>query len=159
MKAKAIVVSMLAVIVVLGILAVPCVNAGVAGGKGPAKTTWKFLLYLDADNSLDVYAGAHHESVVESDFLELMSVGSTKDVVAYVLVDRYAGPANLFKVLPGKMQELTSFALNGKEANMGDPATLRSFVSYTSKMSPSEHTLLVFWDHGSPRGVAWDDHA
>ena len=159
MKAKALVVSLLAVIMVLGILAVPCVNAGVAGGKVSAKISWKFLLYLDADNSLDVYAGAHHESVVESDFVELMSVGSTQDAVAYVLVDRYAGPANLFKVLPGKMQELTDFALNGKEANMGDPATLTSFVSYTSKASPSEHTLLVFWDHGSPRGVAWDDHA
>jgi hypothetical protein len=152
-------VSLLAVIVVLGILAVPCVNAGVAGGKVSAKISWKFLLYLDADNSLDVNAGAHHEPVVESDFFELMSVGSTKDAVAYVLVDRYAGPANLFKVLPGKMQEITDFALDGKEANMGDPATLRSFVSYTFKASPSEHTLLVFWDHGSPRGVAWDDHA
>ena len=159
MRAKALVVSLLAVIVVLGVLAVPCVNAGAAGGKVSAKISWKFLVYLDADNSLDVYAGAHHESVVESDFVELMSVGSTKDAVAYVLVDRYAGPANLFKVLPGKMQELTDFALNGKEANMGDPATLTSFVSYTSKVSPSEHTLLVFWDHGSPRGVAWDDHA
>jgi hypothetical protein len=159
LRAKALVVSLLAVIVVLGILAVPCVNAGAAGGKVSAKISWKFLLYLDADNSLDVYAGAHHEPVVESDFLELMSVGSTKDAVAYVLVDRYAGPANLFKVLPGKMQEITDFALDGKEANMGDPATLRSFVSYTFKASPSEHTLLVFWDHGSPRGVAWDDHA
>ena len=159
MRAKALFVSLFAVIVVVGIVAAPCVNAGVAGGKVSAKVSWKFLLYLDADNSLDVYAGAHHESVVESDFLELMSVGSTRDAVAYVLVDRYAGPANLFKVLPGKMQELTDFALNGKEANMGDPATLRSFVSYTSKVSPSEHTLLVFWDHGSPRGVAWDDHA
>jgi hypothetical protein len=152
-------VSLFAVIVVVGIVAVPCVNAGAAVGKRPAVISWKFLLYLDADNSLDVYAGAHHEPVVESDFDELMSVGSTKDAVAYVLVDRYAGPANLFKVLPGKMQELTDFALNGKEANMGDPATLRSFVSYTSKASPSAHTLLVFWDHGSPRGVAWDDHA
>lgn len=81
MKAKALVVSLLAVIMVLGILAVPCVNAGVAGGKVSAKISWKFLLYLDADNSLDVYAGAHHESVVESDFVELMSVGSRKSVV------------------------------------------------------------------------------
>ncbi len=158
MRAKALVVSLLAVIVVLGIFAVPCVNAGAVGGKGPANASWKLLLYLDADNSLDVSTGAHHESVVESDFLELTSVGSTNEAVAYVLVDRYAGPANLFKVLPGKMQELTGFALDGKEANMGDPATLRSFVSYTSKISPSDHTLLIFWDHGSPRGVAWDDH-
>ncbi len=157
MRAKALVVSLLAVIVVLGILAVPCVNAGAAGGKVSGKISWKFLLYLDADNSLDVNVG--HVSVVESDFAELMSVGSTKDAIAYVLVDRYAGPANLFKVLPGKMQEMTDFALDGKEANMGDPATLRSFVSYTFKASPTEHTLLVFWDHGSPRGVAWDDHA
>lgn len=153
LRAKALVASLITLTVVVGMLVVPIVNAA-----PPSKASWKFLLYLDADNSLDVYTGARHVSVVESDYAELMSVGSTKDVVAYVLVDRFAGPANLFKVLPGKMQELTGFALNGKEANMGDPATLRSFVSYTSKASPSEHTLLIFWDHGSPRGVAWDDH-
>ena len=118
---------------------------------------WLYLLYLDADNSLDVNVG--HVSVVGSDFDELISVGSTKDVACYVLVDRFSGPANLFKVNKGSMEEMKSSKLNGKEINMGDPATLTSFVSFASARNPADHTLLIFWDHGSPRGVAWDDHA
>lgn len=129
-----------------------------SAGSSKVRPTWAYLVYLDADNSLDVSAGAHHEPVVQSDLDELMSVGSTSDVVVYVLVDRVAGPANLFRVEKGRLVELTNFALDGKEANMGDPATLRSFVTYTSKASSADHTLLVFWDHGSPRYAAWDDH-
>lgn len=133
------------------------VGTNVAGQNNHVK--WLYLLYLDADNNLDTYAGAHHVSVVESDFEELMSAGSTDDVACYVLVDRWTGPANLFKVNKGSMQEMKSSPLNGEEINMGDPATLASFVSFASAKNPADHTLLIFWDHGSPRGVAWDDHA
>jgi hypothetical protein len=96
---------------------------------------------------------------VQSDFDELMSVGSTAQVVVYVLVDRFAGPANLFLVQPGALVEQTAFALDGQEANMGDPSTLRSFVGYVSDAAKPRHTLLVFWDHGSPNYVAFDEHA
>ena len=128
-------------------------------GQPANHVKWLYLLYLDADNNLDVYTGAHHISMVESDFDELMSVGSTDDVACYVLVDRWTGPANLFKVNKGSMQEMTSSPLNGEEINMGDPATLASFVTFASAKNPADHKLLIFWDHGSPRGVAWDDHA
>ena len=154
MKSSTLTVAAVAVFMVSSMLVLP--NAG-AGDDGRSK--WLFLLYLDADNSLDVYAGAHHLSVVESDFDELMSVGSTADVAAYALVDRIDGPAHLYKFMKGSMQEMKDFSLNGKEANMGDPATLTSFVEFTSKASPADHKMLIFWDHGSPRGVAWDDHA
>jgi len=133
------------------------VGIGVAGEDTNVK--WLYLLYLDADNSLDVYTGARHVSVVESDFEELMSVGSTNAVACYVLVDRLNGPANLFKVNKNSMEEMTTSPLNGKEINMGDPATLTSFVTFASSKNPANHKLLIFWDHGSPRGVAWDDHA
>jgi hypothetical protein len=138
---------------VAAVMFVPAANAAQPHAK------WLYLLYLDADNSLDVNAGAHHVPVVESDFGELMSVGSTPDVIAYVLVDRYAGPTNLFRVEKGALVEQTAFALNGQEANMGDPATLRSFVAYTSAAARPDHTLLIFWDHGSPNYVAFDEHA
>lgn len=153
MRAKALLVSLLGMIIVLGMLAVPLANAA-----PPTKAQWRYILYLDADNSLDVSAGAHHEPVVQSDFDELMSVGSTKDVAMFVFADRYDGPANLFKVNKGSMTELTNFALDGKEANMGDPATLRALVTYVYKLQPAEKTLLMFWDHGSPRIIASDDH-
>lgn len=140
------------------LLAAAVVSIPGAGAKasGPA---WAYLLYLDADNSLDVNAGAHHIPVVQSDLDELMSVGSTADVAVYVLVDRYAGPSNLFYVTKGGLVEQTAFALDSQEANMGDPATLRSFVAYATAAVKPAHTLLVFWDHGSPDYVAYDEHA
>lgn len=119
---------------------------------------WRFLIYLVADNNLDVNAGRFHISVVEDDFRELMSVGSTEQVVCYVFVDRWTGPANLFKIHEGWMEEVMDFPLNAVEANMGDPATLRSFVEYTYEASPAEHTVLMFWDHGSANIICWDDN-
>lgn len=141
-----------ALMVATAIVSVPAASAK------NARPNWAYLLYLDADNSLDVSAGAHHVPVVQSDLDELMSVGSTADVAVYVLVDRYAGPANLFSVAKGALVEQTAFALDGQEANMGDPATLRSFVAYVSAAARPAHTLLVFWDHGSPDYVAYDEH-
>ena len=119
---------------------------------------WRFLIYLVADNNLDIDAGMFHVPVVESDFDELTSVGSTDLVACYVFVDRWEGPANLFKMNPGEMEEMTDFSLNGVEANMGDPATLRSFIEYTYEATPAEHTVLMFWNHGSPNIICWDDN-
>ncbi len=119
---------------------------------------WRFLIYLVADNNLDVSAGMFHIPVVEDDYEELMSVGSTDLVVCYVFVDRLEGPANLFKIHSGWMEEIEDFSLNGEEANMGDPATLRSFVEYTYEATPAEHTALMFWDHGSPNIICSDDN-
>ena len=127
-----------------------------AGAQHQAQHKWLFLLYLDADNSLDVNVG--NVPVVQSDLDELMSVGSTASVTAYALVDRFDGPVHLFKFNKGSMEEMKDYWLNGMEANMGDPKTLRTFVEYTSAASPADHTMLIFWDHGSPKGVAWDDH-
>jgi len=139
-------------------LAMGAVGLPNATGKNDDRASWLLLVYLDADNNLDVYAGAQHVSIVEDDFDELMSVGSTDSVVCYVLVDRWTSYSNLFRVDPGEMVEMTDFALNGEEANMGDPATLRSFVSFATEETPAEHVLLVFWDHGSPNIVAYDDN-
>lgn len=119
---------------------------------------WRLLIYLVADNNLDVNAGMFHVSVVEDDFREVMSVGSTDLVVCYVFVDRWEGPANLFKIHEGSMEEMVDFSLNGVEANMGDPATLRSFIEYTYEATPAEHTVLMFWNHGSPNIICWDDN-
>lgn len=134
------------------------VLAPMAVASQPARAQWRYLVYLDADNNLDVSAGQWHVPVVEDDLRELMSVGSTREVVCYVLVDRWTGPANLFKVHKGWLEEVKRFPLNGKEANMGDPATLRSFVQYTYEASPAEHTVLMFWNHGSPLYVAYDEN-
>lgn len=155
MREKAAAVAVLCLLIAVSISALPSVTAG----RAPSQPKWLELIYLDADNSLDVSAGPHHVPVVQSDLDELMSVGSTKDVVVYVLLDRYDGPANLFRINKGSMTEMTAFALDGKEVNMGDPAVLHAFVSFTTKQTPALQTLLIFWDHGTPEYAAYDDHA
>lgn len=46
------------------------------------------------------------------------------------------------------------------QADMGDPATLESFLSYCKKNYPADHTMVVFWDHGggSVSGVCFDEN-
>ena len=150
---KGLIVGLLVIAVLAGAFIAPSVNAA-----PPAHTQWRYLIYLVADNNLDVYTGQQHVSVVEDDFEELMSVGSTDEVACYVFVDRWYGPANLFMVKKGEMVEMTDFVFNDVEVNMGDPATLRSFVQYTYKATPADHTVLMFWNHGSPNIIAWDDN-
>ncbi len=150
MRGKGIVIALAALCMIGSAFVVPNASSQV-------NAKWAYMLYLDADNSLDVKA--NNVWVVQSDLDELMSVGSTDDVSAYVLVDRYAGPANLFKVEKGNLREIANPDLNGLEINMGDPATLRAFVSYALTDSLATNSLLVFWDHGSLKYVASDDHA
>lgn len=113
--------------------------------------SWTVLVYLDADNNLD--------SLTQTDLDELMAVGSTDDVNVLALVDRRYDIANLYKICEGDLENQTDFELNGQEVNMGDPKTLRSFVSYARDNFPADHTLLFFWDHGTPLlGVGVDEH-
>jgi len=138
-------------------LVVPGLNA-VQPAKGADVAEWRYLVYLVADNSLDVSAGQFHVPVVEDDFRELMSVDSSDLVQCYVFVDRFEGPANLFKFTKDNMEEITDFDLNGIEVNMGDPATLRAFIEYVYEAAPAERTMLMFWDHGSFDYAGWDDN-
>jgi hypothetical protein len=121
--------------------------------------TWRVLVYLDGDNNLDTVLGGEEVGVVETDLLELMAVGSTEDADVFTLVDRFDGPAVLYRILPGDREPMTDYVFHNQEVNMGDPATLRSFVSYAFEKSPSaQYTIIVFWDHGTPYYIAWDDH-
>lgn len=126
--------------------------------QNDAAPAWLVLVYLDGDNNLDVTLGSSEVGVVQGDLDELMKVGSTANVDAFTLVDRFDGPAVLYRVLPGALEEMTDYQFHGQEVNMGDPRTLRSFVSYAFNESDAEQTIIVFWDHGTPYYAALDDH-
>ena len=112
---------------------------------------WTLAIYLVSDNDLDYWA--------EKDVDEMMMVGSTKDVNVLIFWDRPDGPAYAYKVLSGSLKELTNFALNGIEPNMGDPATLRDWVTYTKSAFHSEKYALLMWDHGDKfKGCMYDAH-
>lgn len=129
-----------------------------------APCDWTFMVYLDGDNDL--------EGAGIDDFLEMSSVGSTADVNIVVQFDRVPGydtaygdwtDCRRFLITPGMTPSPGSEAQNIGEVNMGDPATLTTFVEWTIANYPANHYALVLWDHGSgwkgdtaTKGVCWD---
>jgi hypothetical protein len=82
---------------------------------------------------------------------------SSDDVNFLVLWDTSTGPVNLLKVSHGETTELTDFALNGTEVNMGDPATLVALVDYIEAAYPADKVALTLWDHGDDfTGICYD---
>jgi hypothetical protein len=143
--------------IAVGLMASFAFLTTVAGAE-TSTVEWKVLVYLDADNSLDVEAGIHHEDIVQIDLDELMRVGSGDYVDVFVLMDRYEDVASVWKVHKGSMELLECEGISGIEVDMGSPEVLETFVSLTESRSAATKTCLFFWDHGSPEGVAWDDN-
>lgn len=119
-------------------------------------TEWTVLVYLDGDNNLDMYS--------EMDVEEMMSVGSTEKVKVLVLWDRFDAPVYLYEACSDGLEEISGLtvdgiALNGEEVHMGNPLIFNAFVDFGITKYPSEHLMVVLWDHGDPlNGVCWDDH-
>ena len=116
----------------LGILAVfVMLSAAPVASQAQTRTLadWTLAIYLDSDNNLDIWA--------QKDVNEMLSVGSSNAVNLIVLWDTTTGPAHVYMVLKGELRELKDCKLNGIETNMGDPQTLREFVSYTFSSFPA----------------------
>jgi len=134
-----------------GLLALPAVAVRADDAATPE---WLFLVYHDADCNL--------EAPMMRDLEEMLAVGSSKDVKVVALVDRhpssddpYSGEAvggladwtttKLVEVEKGVLVELADLG----EKDMGDGATLSSFVVDAVKRFPSKHVALVLGDHGA----------
>jgi len=116
-----------------------------------APAEWTVAFYMGSDNNLDSWA--------QKDVLELMTVGSTRDVNILLFWDTGPGPGRMYKVGKNNLVELTDYEYHGVEPNMGDPKTLRSLVSYVFKKFPARKSALVLWDHGDDfRGLMYDEH-
>jgi PKD repeat protein len=116
--------------------------------RAAAQVDWTFIVYLAADNSLEVNG--------IDDFLEMASVGSNAHVNIVVLFDRYVGDGGYgdwtdtkrFVITPA----MTPDPGNGQdmgELNMGDPQTAIDFIDWARTNYPATHYALVFWNHGS----------
>ncbi len=126
---------------------------------------WTVLIYMCGDNNLEYFA--------MDDLNELEAAGgTTADVNVVVMVDQstedFADPAYVsawtesrYYVIEGDslISTFTS-PLNTSlgEQNMGDGATLTSFVDWGLTNFPANNTALILWDHGGGLdGVCWDD--
>ena len=114
--------------------------------EGPAK--WTFMVYIDGDNNL--------EGAAIDDFLEMASVGSSKEVNIVVQMDRIAGHVSTY----GNWEDTRRFHIqsgdvpsgvpvqNLGEQNMGDPGVLQDFVEWAVTDYPAEYYALFIWNHG-----------
>jgi len=172
----------------------PASGARAADAAGTAD--WLIMVYLAGDNNLD--------SAGLKDVWEMQTVGSSDKLKIAVLMDRWSEAvqhgniepwksARRFLVLPQSELGAERYSWDPAlstceelgELNMGDPRTLRGFVSWALKKYPARKTLLVLWNHGGgwrsamqravrlsrgtthdpsipgiemlSRGIAWDD--
>jgi len=132
------------------VFAVSAVGHVTAGKNKPDTANWNILCYLQADNNLN--------DLTQEDLDEFMAVGSSDEVNVLVLMDKLDAPAYMYYIVPGDMILQEDYAYNGEEINTGDPAVFEDFLVYAETKYPAEHTLIFFWDHGSPTaGVGVDE--
>ena len=123
-------------------------------------TKWTFIVYIAADdNTL--------EEAAIGDFMEMASVGSNDDLNIVVQLDRipryddsYSDWTDCRRFLvtegltPADGNEMMSIG----EVNMGDPATLVSFVEWAASNYPAEKYALIISSHGKGwEGSCWDE--
>ena len=128
------------------------IQAAIAASASTYEADWLFMVYLDADNNL--------ESAGIDDLNEMEVAGSTSRVKIVVEMDRAVGydtsngnwtDAKRFYVT----QDTDTAIINSPviadlgELNMGDPATLQSFIEWAVANYPAQHYALVLWNHGS----------
>jgi Clostripain family len=136
-------------------IAMVCVLAPAAHAAGASKA-WTVMVYLDGDNNLEDY-------VVKDIETELSALGSNANVNVVALADRGPGydtsrgdwqDTRFFYCTQGMLADTASSTSWG-ERNMGDPQTLKDFVTYTKANYPAANYLLAFWDHGYMTFQGW----
>ena len=126
---------------VLALLPSPAIQAA------QTEADWTLMVYLDADNNLDASSVLNMEQMVAG-------MVPTSRVNVIVLMDRFLLPAYYYQVTSEGYFELASLG----EVDMGDPRTMRDFLTYAMRHFPAEHYFLDIWNHGSGIfGVAYDD--
>ncbi|UCH32554.1 MAG: hypothetical protein JSV05_04020, partial [Candidatus Bathyarchaeota archaeon] len=127
------------------------VNTAWATKPKPNIAEWTFMVYMAADNNLDVWA---YESLSYMEAVEL-----TDEVNVVVLWDDYYEPAYMYRVVSGGHELVIDFPLNGEEVNTGDPTTLKTFVDFATEKFEAQHYLLDLWNHGNDfDGSCYDEH-
>ena len=122
----------------------------VASAAPAPQAKWTVMVYMSGDNNLEDY-------IVKDLELELAAKGSTANVQITALADRGPGydksrgdwqTTKLYHPTQGMVADAASAVADWGEKNMGDPATLKQFVSWSKTNYPAAHYALYFWGHG-----------
>ncbi|HIH01719.1 TPA: hypothetical protein HA259_06565 [Thermoplasmata archaeon] len=135
------VIGFVAVIATCSLVATSMVQ-GKSGGKPDDSETWTIMVYVAADNDLEMYwEGASLEM--------LLNLPSTDSVtfVAYVDLLSTLG-TQIIEIDGGEWQIIETL----EEKNFADAETLEWALSDVATRFPSEYFAMIAWDHGS----AWN---
>lgn len=118
-------------------------------GEHRAKARWTVMIYMNADNNLDSFALLDFEEMAKVRYNSGVNVVVQLDRLGGKNTDTDWGETRRFVMRRG-IRPIRSHALPGfdEESNMGDPATLASFVSWAKENFPAERYMLVVWSHG-----------
>ncbi|MCH2448036.1 MAG: clostripain-related cysteine peptidase, partial [Candidatus Poseidoniia archaeon] len=133
----------------------PTAPLGLASGDEPLPK-WGFYVYMAGDNSLSNEAA--------DDLIEMQIVGSNSDREIVALIDQDGEhDSRAYRVLHQGLEESALSTLNsnwGDELDMGDPATLRDFLTWSTTTYPAQERILVIWNHGDGfKRVAEDEES
>lgn len=115
---------------------------------------WTILLHMSADNNLAPFG---------PEDLDELSAGLPEDGSIQALVlfdgDRH-GDSAVLRLRPNQVPELvegTGLIPDSGEIDSGSAAVAEAFVRWGAKAAPADHTMLVYWNHGS--GIWARQHA
>ncbi len=138
----------LTAVVAAACLARPPHATGARGASAP-KAEWTVMLYMNGDNDLDRFALADFEEMAKVRYDPRVNVVVQLDRIGGTNTDESWGETRRFlmreKLTPTRSNSLPGFS---EESNMGDPATLASFVAWARANFPAERYMLVIWSHG-----------
>lgn len=150
------------ILLLIIILITPLVIAGCGGSSGSATDKfkggtggsgdWTVLVFLNADNDLEPYGILN--------FNQMEKIGSTDNMKIVVQMDRSPGYDSSNGNWTGTRRYLVTkdsdtSTMNSQmiedmgEIDMGDPDTLKEFISWGQENYPSTNYCLVIWNHGS----------
>ncbi len=128
---------------ILTILALLIVTTNIVG-KGKSKAKKKpvtFLVYIAGDNNLHTY--------IQGDLDEMQRVGSNENVNILVYLNtRYPGQKKITKKLVVHKGYIKQHSRE-KRRDSGHYKTVTRAYKWAHKYFPSDHFVLVLWDHGS----------
>jgi len=103
---------------------VASVPAFAADAPNTTAKAWTYLVYMAADNNLDTWGNFS---------LDLMKKGLTsdRDINVVVLYDRHGANADLLQVTSAGAVKIADYG----EPDMGNPETLRQFLSWAKMRS------------------------
>jgi hypothetical protein len=154
--------------VLAGFLAIVVIGAALGGyavSRGTSTETppdvrpmaqWLTVHYVSMDNNLDAFGEW------QADLNSLEKVGSSPESHHIALYDGDEdGDTIVQYVVEGGTEDMATTVVDpewGEEINLGDPATLETFIVWAATEYPAEKITVVLNNHGGGWfGICWDD--